>query len=187
MTSPTKRRPLPALVFLLALSLLAALVWWRVLHRDSGHAETKPTTCSTTQAPKQLPQPQAISVTVLNSTKRNGIAGIARAALVKDGFQVPAAAANDQASLGGHGVLAGVAEIRYGPTAADGAKLLAYYFPGAQLVATKSTDSTVVLSLGAKYTSVATAAAVAQALKADGITLKRTTGVPATGSSSASC
>jgi hypothetical protein len=176
MTSPTKRRPLPALVFLVALCLLAALVWWRVLHRDDGHAESKPT-CSTAQAPKQLPQPQAISVTVLNSTKRNGIARTARTALIKYGFQIPGAAANDEKTLGGHGVIAQVAEIRYGPTASDGAKLLAYYFPGAKLVATKSTDSTVVVSLGTKYKTVAAAAAVTKALKADGITLKRTTGV----------
>lgn len=186
MTSPTKRRPLPALVFLLALCLLAALVWWRVLHRDDGHPAAK-ATCSTTQAPKQLPQPQAISVTVLNSTKRNGIAGVARTALIKDGFQIAAPAANDQATLGGHGLIPGVAEIRYGPTASDAAKLLGYYLPGATMVATKSTDSTVVVSLGAKYKAVLAAAAVAQALKADGITLTRTTGGPVTNPSSTSC
>ncbi|MEO8888869.1 MAG: LytR C-terminal domain-containing protein [Jatrophihabitantaceae bacterium] len=181
MTSPTKRRPLPALVFLLALSLLAALVWWRVLHRDDGQAAPK-AACPTTQAPKALPQPEAISVTVLNSTKRNGIARIARAALIKDGFLSPAAAANDQTTKV---AIPGVAEIRYGPTAVDAGKLLAYYLPGATLVATASTDSTVVVSLGTKYTAVAAPAAVSRALKTAGITLKRTTGV--TASSSPSC
>jgi hypothetical protein len=187
MTSPTKRRPLPALIFLLALCLLAALVWWRVLNRDSGHAAAKPTCSTTTQAPKVLPQPQAISVTVLNSTKRNGIARLARTALIKDGFQIPGAAANDQQSLGGHGVIPQVAEIRYGPTATDGARLLAYYLPGSKLVATTSTDSTVVVSLGTKYTTVAAATTVSKALKAAGITLKRTTGGPTSNPSSTSC
>ncbi|MGH8963497.1 MAG: LytR C-terminal domain-containing protein [Jatrophihabitantaceae bacterium] len=186
MTSATKRRPLPALVFLLALCLLTALVWWRVLHRDAGHAQTKPT-CPTTQAPKQLPEPQAISVTVLNSTTRNGIAGTARRLLISDGFQIPAAAANDEKPLGYHGVLPGVGEIRYGPTATDGAKLLTYYLPGAKLVATKSTDSTVVVSLGLKYKTVTTSANVTKALKADGITLTRTVGGVTSSSSSASC
>lgn len=184
MTSPTKRRPLPALVCLLALCLLTALVWWRVINRDSSSADSTPT-CPTTQSTaKQLPEPQAISVTVLNATKRNGIAGIARAALLKDGFQIPAAAANDTAGT----VIPQTAEIRYGPTGADGAKLLAYYFPGAKLIATQAADSTVVVSLGAKYTSVAAKTTVAATLKADGITLKATSGTPVgTASGSTNC
>lgn len=179
MTSATKRRPLPALVFLLALCLLSALVWWRVMNRDDGHAAAKPA-CTTSQTPKHLPQPQAISVTVLNSTTRNGIAGVARSALIKDGFQIPNPAANDTSTV----AVAGVAEIRYGPTGSDGAKLLAYYLPGAALVATQASDSTVVVSLGAKYTAVAASAAVAEALKTAGITLTRTTGVQTTGTAS---
>ena len=43
MATSTARRPLPALAFLLALSLLTALVWWRVLHRsDSAKAAAPP-------------------------------------------------------------------------------------------------------------------------------------------------
>ena len=42
MATSTSRRPLPALAFLLALSLLTALVWWRVIHRsDSAKAATQ--------------------------------------------------------------------------------------------------------------------------------------------------
>jgi hypothetical protein len=163
-------------VFLLALCLLAALVWWRVLHRDdSSHAAKQPT-CQPSNSPKTLPQPGAVTVTVLNSTKRNGIAGAARTVLIKDGFRSPEKAQNDDKQFGGHGVLPGVAEIRYGPLGTDGARLLGYYFPGATLVKTQATDSTVFVALGTKYKAVNTPAKVAAALKADGITLVRTTG-----------
>ncbi|MGH3494586.1 MAG: LytR C-terminal domain-containing protein [Sciscionella sp.] len=188
MTSPTKRRPLPALVFLLALTLLAALVWWRVLHRDSEHTAAATPTCKTTQAPKQLPEPAAVTLTVVNSTKRQGLAGKARKALLKDGFQIPGPAINDEKSLGYHGVIPQVAEIRHGPLGASGAQLVAYYLPGAKMVTSKAKDSTVIVALGTKFKAPVAEARVASALKADGITLKRTTGAPDTGeSSSASC
>jgi hypothetical protein len=186
--SPTKRRPLPALVFLLALCLLAALVWWRVLHRDSGTHTASTPTCTTSAAPKTLPEPQAITLAVLNSTKRQGIAGGARTTLLTDGFHVPNVAGNDSAVAGGHGLVPQVAEIRYGPLGASAAKLVLYYFPGAKMVTSKATDATVTVSLGTAYKAVATQTAVTAALKADGISLKPTTGAPDAGSaSSTSC
>lgn len=185
MTSPTKRRPLPALLFLLALCVLAGLVWWRVLHRDDAKPQSK-STCTKTTTVKTLPEPAAVTVTVLNSTKRNGIAGAARTVLIQDGFRSPDKAQNDGKDFGGIDgkAIAGVGEIRYGPSAAEGAKLLAYYFPGAKLVETKSTDSTVLVSLGSTYKAVNTPTNVAAALKADGIKLVPVTGVP---DSSPSC
>lgn len=169
MTSPGIRRPLPALIFVLALCLLAALVWWRVLNRDDPAPEHQ-ATCSTTpaQPPTQLPKPAAVTLSVLNSTNHNGLGASVLALLKKDGFKIPAAAGNDTTPV------AGVAEIRYGPTGTGGALLLAYYLPGSTLVTTDSANSTVVLSIGAKYKSLATAAAVTAKLKADGITLAAT-------------
>lgn len=185
------RRPLPALVFLLALTLLAALVWWRVLARDDGHAAANPTCTPSTAAsqPKQLPQQAAITVQVLNSTKRSLIATKAQRALVKDGFQAPAAAANDGKTYPGYsGRVKGVAEIRYGPAGKAGAQLLAYYFPGATMVTTDEKDATVLVSLGEKYKHPASAKHVAATLKADGITLIRVAGsLPGTGSSAQAC
>src|ERR1700735_5311564 len=94
MTSPPTRRPLPALVFLVALSLLTALVWWRVLNRgDSSQSAGARPSCSpsTHAAPvvTVLPRPNTISVQVLNSTDRNGIAKAAQSALSHDGFSTP--------------------------------------------------------------------------------------------------
>ncbi|HLY33447.1 MAG TPA: hypothetical protein VKQ07_02840, partial [Jatrophihabitantaceae bacterium] len=68
MTEAPRRRPLPALICLAALTLLTALVWWRVLHRDSGSAKAAPT-CTPTATAQILPKPSAVTLSVLNSTQ----------------------------------------------------------------------------------------------------------------------
>lgn len=190
MTRPTARRPLPALVFLLALCLLAALVWWRVLNRHPSAAAPKPTTCPSSSAPgKKLPEPAAVTLTVVNSTSRQGIAAATRSVLLKDGFRIPNKAVNDAPSFGGNGkAIAGVAEIRYGPAGTDGAQLVAYYVPGAKLVQRAGvTDATVVVALGATFKAVRSPADVTAALRAAGVTLVPTTGAPVTSASPGPC
>lgn len=184
------RRPLPALVFLLALTLLAALVWWRVLARGSDNAAAGPTCTPSTSAAKvkQLPEQAAITVTVLNSTKRQSIASKAQRVLVRDGFQAPAAAANDSKAYPGYsGEVTGVAQIRYGPAGSQSAQLLQYYFPGATLVKTNATDATVLVSLGTTFKQVTAQKNVTAALKSNGIKLVPVAGVPDVASSSSSC
>ena len=66
-------------------------------------------------------------------------------------------AANDEPSYGGHGDIAGVGEIRFGPSAAAGATVLHYYLPHAEMVRTDSSATTVVLALGEKFTAAADA------------------------------
>ena len=190
MTSPTTRRPLPALVFLVALTLLAALVWWRVLDRDSGHASAEPSCTPSTSgsAPKQLPEQRAVVVQVLNSTKRQGIAATAQKALVADGFQAPARADNDSKAYPGYsGEVKGVAEIRSGPAGTAGAQLLQYYFPGATIVRTNEQDATVLVSLGAQYKKVLPQGQVAAALRQDGIKLVAVSGGLSASGSAGNC
>ncbi len=177
MTAGTARRPLPALVFLLALTLLTALVWWRVLHRSSPHPLSSPK-CVTRSTQAVLPQPATVTVTVLNSTQRAGIAKAAAASLTKLGFSV-VSYGND-----GHGVIAGVAEIRYAPANQAAAMLLSYYLPGAKLVTVAATSTAeVTISLGMQYKAVATAAAARAAMTAAHISAAPST--PATATSSA--
>ena len=60
MAEGTVRRPLPALIALLALTLLTALVWWRVLHRGgSSHPEFL---CDRGPRWSLLPQPASVSL-----------------------------------------------------------------------------------------------------------------------------
>jgi LytR cell envelope-related transcriptional attenuator len=164
MATSTARRPLPALAFLLALSLLTALVWWRVLHRsDSAKSSTTPT-CSASATPSVtvLPAAASVTVTVLNSTDKTGLAAQVTGFLVTDGFKT-GTPANDASS---RAPVTGVAEIRYGPTGAAAAKLLTFYVAGATLVPDSRTDASVDLAVGAKYTAVASASDAAKALAA---------------------
>lgn len=182
MTSSMARRPMPALVALLALLGLTAIVWWRVLHRDSGSSAGTPCSSSSSSARITLPAPAAITVQVLNATNRTGIAAKARTALAADGFNLPAQAGNDTKY---RGKVTSTAQIRYGPKGKSGAMLLRYYFPGAQLVPGTTTSATVVVSIGAKYHAVATQSAVQVELTRDHVALATTS--PGASNSPASC
>lgn len=165
MARASARRPLPALVFLLALSLLTGLVWWRVIHRASADEHPAAVaSCPPTASIALVPLPAAVPVTVLNSTQRNGLARATSETLRKLGFPNPAYD-NDQS-----GLVPGVAEVRYGSKAKAAATLVSFYFPGSTLVPAQKADSGVVVSLGAKFTAVATAAAVKQAMTAAHVT-----------------
>src|SRR5262249_17197445 len=194
MTAPERRRPLPALVFIGALSLFTALVWFRVLHRndDTAHSAapecpTSPTT-STSPSPSSstpvVPFPHKVSVLVLNSTNRDGIAGDTSKALRKLGFKV-AKAADDSATYGGHGLIKGVAEIRYAASALPGATLLKYYFPHAQLKATDSSSNEIMIALGAKFNQFATKKEVQHRLDQNNIEQRGT--LPSPSKSRAAC
>jgi hypothetical protein len=187
MTASDKRRPLPALVVIAALTLLTALVWFRVLHRGTGTHVTATKPCPTPSAstPSVLPQPQLVTLIVLNSTTKNGLAAGAKKVLLKDGFKV-SQSTNDGAAYGGHGSLPGVGEIRYGPSAKAAATVLSYYIPGATLVATDSSSTSVILSLGTKYTAPAPAASVSAALASRHLSVTSTAPTPSP-TSSASC
>jgi hypothetical protein len=174
MARSVTRRPLPALVSLLALLLLTALVWWRVLHRGDGK-HVVGAVCPTPTVVAILPAPASVTVQVLNATARSGIAAKARTTLIGDGFNIPTLAANDKRKV----KVPGTAEIRYGPKGKQGASLLRYYFPGAKMVVTTSTKPTVVVSLGSRYRTVASATAVQTALKAAKIALAVPSGSPA--------
>ena len=188
MASTITRRPLPALIALLALLLLTALVWWRVSNRDDSSSTATAKTCPTptatvsTATPRTLPPQKSVDVLVLNATTKSGLAGKARTALLADGFR-SSLPANDDTSKNKP---TGSAQIRYSADNRLGALLLQYYFPGAQLVQVPTTSAQVTVSLGPKYTAVLPRKAVAAKLAADKITLSTATPTPAP-SSSTSC
>lgn len=187
MPSTLTRRPVPALVALLALLLLTALVWWRVLNRDGGSSTTKACatpTHSTGPALTSLPAPSSVTIQVLNSTDRAGIAAQARTTLVGLGFLSPAVANNDPQY---HDKIAGVAQIRYGASTAEAARTVSFYLPGAELLRTTTTSTTVVVSLGKQYKAVASQAAVTAAMAKAHVQVGSTTSTPSGSSSSPSC
>jgi hypothetical protein len=180
MTAPERRRPLPALAFIGALCVLTAVVWFRVLHRsDSVAAPTHqacPTTTPTAAAKPDktvLPVPSKISVLVLNSTERTGLAGRTGRQLRKQGFNVTDTA-DDKPLYGGNGKpISGVAEIRFGPTAKPAATLLHYLFPAAVMQQNDSSSGVVIVSLGADYKKFVPFAKVRKQLRKQDVTLTR--------------
>lgn len=160
MTAPERRRPLPALAFIGALCVLTAIVWFRVLHRSDSAASPPPSPrCPTTSAsaapatPQRtvLPVPAKISVLVLNSTERTGLAARTAKKLRRQGFKITDVA-DDKPLYGGNGKpISGVGEIRFGPTARPAAMLVHHLFPAATMKQNDSSSGVVTISLGAKY------------------------------------
>lgn len=181
MAGSITRRPLPALISLVALLLLTALVWWRVMNRDdSTSAAAKPCPAPSTSAsatvPRALPPQRTIDVLVLNATTRSGIATKARATLVADGFRSTRRATNDDLSTN---KVTGQGQIRFSAAKKPAALLLQYYFPGAQLTQVSAASEQVTVSLGPKYTSVQPRKTVAARLAADKVTLTTAAPTPA--------
>ena len=150
-------RPLPALVALLALLLLTALVWWRVLHRggaSSGAAPAPPTTPSAT-----LPAPAGITLTVFNATNPTRARNRGARPHHPGRRRLQRRPARRQRQP--QAKVPGVAEIRYGPTSegcgAPGALLLPRRPAGAP---TRARPGQWWSRSGPKYRSVATPTAV---------------------------
>ncbi len=169
MASTVVRRPLPALIALVALLLLTALVWWRVLNRDDSSGKPAAAPCPTVSTPAVvLPAPASVQIQVLNSTTRTGIAGAARKSLVEQGFLSPLLAGNLKTK---HKVT-GIGQIRYGAASTRAATLIRYYLPGAKLVQIPNTTKLVRVVLGPGYRRVASPATVRAALAADHAAVK---------------
>ena len=160
MAAAGARRPIPALIFLLLLSLLAAIVWWRVLHRaeeaSTGHSSSSCARPSGSAAKTVLPSPAKVRVTVLNGNGRSGLAAIVSRQLRTRGFKI--------ATYGNDDPIAGVGEIRYAAAYAPAATVVHAYFPGTVLVVRSGTPSGVTVSLGAKFKAMATRAQAKAAL-----------------------
>lgn len=107
----------------------------------------------------QLPEAGSVRVNVYNATRKAGLAAATAMELEARGFQVRKVA-NDPTGAR----VDGVAEIRYGPAAEDGAKLVAYQFPGARMILVGRTGKRVDIALGDAFTAMPTVADVAAAL-----------------------
>jgi hypothetical protein len=168
MSTATRRRPLPALAFLLALSVLTGIVWWRVLHRPepvgtpgTPVAGQTATTCTPGARSIRLPKPGSVTVVVLNGSGRDQLATKVTGQLKDRGFKTgtPATAPTP---------LSGVADIRYGTSGRAGATLLGYHLPGAKLTAMNRPDARITLVLGSGFRSLAPADTVSRAVTAAG-------------------
>jgi LytR cell envelope-related transcriptional attenuator len=181
MAATSVRRPIPAVVFILLLSLLSAIVWYRVLNRSSatGHKATAPTTTSRSCVPKPAtrttanartttpartaaavpvvwPRPSGVRVTVLNGTTRAGLAKSVAGQLRTRGFKITTIS-NDTVDT------VTATQVRYGPALKTAARLVQLYLPGSRLVPNTGKATSVTVSLGSSYSRLSTDAAVAKA------------------------
>jgi hypothetical protein len=164
MSVSTARRPLPALAFLLVLSVLTGIVWWRVLHRPDASSGTAappssaaPLSCTPGGQAVRLPVPSAVSVVVLNGANRDQLASQVTTQLKARGFRTgtPSNAPS---------IVPGTAQIEFTAAGRAGATLLSYYVPGARLVAGNASGTSINLVLGTGFRSLAAQATVNKAV-----------------------
>jgi hypothetical protein len=155
------RRPpwLAALLVAVAVLVVVGLGYGIVsLVRGSGETDATaepdptPTPCETVLVPAgdTLPAPAKVTVNVYNATATAGLASKTATALEDRGFAV-GKVANDPADRD----ITGVGEIRFGPKAADDARLLLLFVPGAELVELKRQGPRVDLAMGDAFAGLA--------------------------------
>jgi len=132
-----------------------------VAPNTSASAPSAPLPCETTLVtPAQvLPATGKVSVNVLNSTKRQGLARDTANVLTTRGIKV-----KEIGNAPDGGKVKGVAELKYGPKGKRAAHLLEYYFPGATLVPIDRKTKIVDVVLGTEFDKVRGEAEVAAAL-----------------------
>jgi hypothetical protein len=149
---------MPALVLLLALSLLAAGVWWRVLHR--GPVGSVASACGARPAAAVLSlDPHRVKVRVYNATERAGLARSVATQLRQRGFSI-SATSNDP--LVGIRAVTGIGEIRYGAQGSTQAELVSWHFPGVRKAEDPRTGAIVDVAVGPGFRRLATAAQIAK-------------------------
>lgn len=168
-----RRRALPALVLLLGLSVLAGVVWLRVLDRVDAGATPAAAGCGTRPG---TAVDSRVELRVYNSTAREGLARSVSEQLRGRGFVVIATANDPLIDLRD---VRGSAEVRYGPRGAKQAELVRRQVPGAKLFRDAREDAVVDLALGPAYKRLATAAELAKGRQGQGLAAAPVTTAPA--------
>ncbi|WP_369138944.1 LytR C-terminal domain-containing protein [Modestobacter versicolor] len=154
-----RRRPLPALIFLLVLALAALTVWWNVLSDETARDEAKAAACSSASAAPSALDPATVTLRVLNASDVAGRAGEVATTLQSRGFVVEEIA-ND-----GSGIeVTGVGELRFGPRGASTADFMALYLPGSTDRPDTRATAVVDVVLGPDFAGLATQEQVQAAL-----------------------
>ncbi|HEY8373287.1 MAG TPA: envelope integrity protein Cei [Pseudonocardiaceae bacterium] len=179
-----RRRPLPALIMLAVLAVLAGMVWSKVFNTvEDLEAATRcnpPQVVPDAADPDQpsptpgepLPRdaldrtdpapPPEVYVRVLNANGKRSEAGMVAEELYSVGVNKAGEPANDP--LYPDFNLECYGQIRFGPNGASAARTLSLLIPCAQLVRDGRQDATVDLALGTKFDDVRPSAEARQVL-----------------------
>ena len=140
------RRPLPPIIFLLVLALVAVGVWWNVFRQDAALQAEQDAACAEAEAAPQALDPATVSVRVYNASDQGGLAQSVADDLGARGFTI-AEVANDPTNR----EVAGVGEVRHGVSGKSTAAFLALYLPGAGLWQDVRSTQQVDLVLGPEF------------------------------------
>jgi hypothetical protein len=140
------RRPLPPIIFLLVLALVAGGVWWNVFREDAELQAEQDAECAEVEAAPQALDPATVSVRVYNASDQGGLAQSVADDLAARGFTI-AEVANDPTNR----EVTGVGEVRHGVGGKGTAAFVALYLPGAGLWQDVRSDRRVDLVLGPEF------------------------------------
>ena len=138
-----------ALITLGVVALMLFFAFWYAYSYYQGTDKAKAAPSPTCTATSTARTPGQITVNVYNATDRTGLAAKTAADVRKRGFKI-STVSNDPLQKD----VAGAAEVRYGPTGRESAKLVLTLVKGAKAVKDSRTDSSVDLVLGAKFTAL---------------------------------
>lgn len=141
-----------ALITLGVVALMLFFAFWYAYsyYRDSDTAKAAPSPSCTATATSTARTPAQVTVNVYNATDRTGLAAKTAADVRKRGYKV-ATVSNDPLQKD----VKIAAEVRYGPTGRESARLVLALVKGAKYVKDSRTDASVDLVLGAKFTALA--------------------------------
>ena len=124
-------------------------------------ASASPLPCKTTMVSpaETLPRSDKVKINVYNSTSRVGLATDTAKVLSARGFKI-----QDVDNDPTRQMVAGVAEIRYGPKGSAAAQLLSFYIPGAVMIGDNRTGKVVDVALGQAYKKLNGEAEIAAAM-----------------------
>ncbi|WP_043844303.1 envelope integrity protein Cei [Amycolatopsis taiwanensis] len=159
-------RPLPAVIVLVVLGLVAMVVWVRAIASKADiDAQTR---CSPPATPPAgviftsvghgalddaAPLPlEQVAVRVLNASQSRGLASITTESLRQQGFTQVAPPDNDPAYPQGNAKCRG--QIRFGEHGTSAARTLSFVAPCAELVKDNRADATVDLVIGNGFTDL---------------------------------
>ncbi|MCP3804499.1 envelope integrity protein Cei [Allokutzneria sp. A3M-2-11 16] len=167
-----KRKPVPALILLAILGVLAVSVWTKVFSTsadveaavrcpDPGAARP-----GASAAPAKLGQalpldaldrtdpiaPNDMKVTVLNGSGRRGLAGQVAEKLAELGFNKAGEPSDDPVYVNQDLDCRG--QIRFGPNGASAARTMSFLLPCAQFIRDDRQDGGIDVALGRKFTGV---------------------------------
>lgn len=140
------RRPIPPLIFLLVLALLALGVWWQVLQRDEERIAAAAPPCLSLSPGTAPIDPATVQLRVFNASRSEGLAMTVGDELRSRGLQV-VEVANDPADRD----VQGVGEIRFGPAGVAQAIFVAAHFPELLRVPDTRSDLIVDVAIGPGY------------------------------------